>query len=170
MVVQRKMIDGKNDVDELYPLVYAELRRIATSLRPSHSVTPTVLVHEAYLKLARSDIEDWSEIKVRAVAAKAMRNILIDRARRRTADKRGGGWQQVTLSGLKDQANIDLLALSEALETLEKQDALSLQIVELHFFGGLSFPDIARITERSLRTIERRWRAARALLRHLLSH
>lgn len=156
-------------VDTVYPLVYQELRRLATALRPGDSLTPTTLVHEAYLRMVQLDPDgDWSEIRVRAVASRAMRSVLIDRARRRNAEKRGGDRERVTLAGLGAGPDIDLLALNEALDALEAQDPESYRVVELRFFGGFSNPEVAEVTGLSLRSVERRWRAARALLRHLL--
>ncbi len=155
---------------ELFPILYEELRRLASRhyRRGTGTVEPTSLVHEAFLKLDAHGGPWRNREHFLAVAATAMRQILVDQARRRGADKRGGRWHRITLSGLA-QPNavpdmVDLLALDEALETLARRNERQARIVELRFFGGLSLPQIARHEELSLRTVEQEWRRARAWL------
>ncbi len=155
-------------VPALDQTIYDELRRearlILTRHAPGHSVTPTVLVHDAYMRLADDSFE--SEVHFRAAAALALRHVLVDRARRRGAVKRGRGWDRVTLTGegITQPMNVDLLALSEALESLAALDPEGAAIVQLRFFGDLTNEDIANTMGLSLRTVERSWRAARAWL------
>lgn len=162
------MRDDASDLDRLYPLVYDELRRMAVRLRPSHSLGPTTLVHEAYERLAQLDQSDWTPLRLRVVASAAMRSVLVDRARRRGALKRGGERVRVTISNLGTEPDIDIFALHQALTQLEDEDETAYRIVEMRFFGGLTNEEVAEALDTSLRTVERRWRAARALLRHLL--
>ena len=154
---------------------YQELRAIADHLLNEPSVAqtlqPTALVHEAFLRLAKQD-EGWtSEEHFRAVAAKAMRQILTDHARRRHAAKRGGGWQRVTLSDcekLDPQCDVDLVDLDDALTRLHHLDERQARLVELRFFGGMDTAQTARALGVSRRTVELDWRMARAwLLREL---
>ncbi|MEL6347942.1 MAG: ECF-type sigma factor [Myxococcota bacterium] len=156
-------MDAK-DGDELLPQIYDQLKVMARRYRgPRDSLMPTELVHEAYLRL--SDDGPWqSPTHFRATAAVAMRRLLIDRARRRDADKRGGGWDRITLSGLGAAPDIDVIALDESLSTLERMDHRKAQIVQLRFFGGLTMPEIAAHLSVSLRTVEKDWRRARAWL------
>ncbi len=163
--------------EALLPLVYDELRRIAAEYlrqdRPDHTLQPTALVHEAFLKIARSTNPNWrDESHFRAVAAMAMRQILVDHARGRHADKRGGDRLRVTLSHAPagdDGMDFDVLALDEAMRALELIDTRRAKVVELHFFGGLTFRDAAGVLDIAPKTAESDWYFARAWLRKRLA-
>lgn len=156
-------------LEEAYALAYRELRARAGALGGDGSISPTTLVHEAFERLAHlQDEAGWTPLRVRAVAAKAMHSVLVDRVRARRAAKRGGGWQRVTLADVSDGSEVDLIELHDALTRLSAEDETAFRIVELRFFGGLSTGEIATVLELSPRTVERRWRAARALLRSLI--
>jgi RNA polymerase sigma factor (TIGR02999 family) len=171
--------DERPSPEELFPAIYAHLHAIATSYARSQAASaaePASLVHEAFLRMQAADeagAEYESEEHFRAVAATAMRQILVDRARRRGAEKRGGGWERVTLSGVGKggsmSAEVDLLALDEALRTLHVLDARQARIVELRFFGGMTVPEVARELELSESTIEKEWQKARAWLESALA-
>ena len=155
-------------------VVYEELRREARRIlgrhAPGHSVTPSILVHDAYMRLASAGGEPAfaSELHFRAAASLAMRHVLVDRARRRNAHKRGRGWSRVMLIGLGVEASepldVDLLALAEALDALAAIDPEGANVVQMRFFGELTHEEIALALGISLRTVERSWRAARAWL------
>jgi RNA polymerase sigma-70 factor, ECF subfamily len=169
---------GREALDKLVPLVYEDLKRVAAAyLRgepAGHSLQPTALVHEAYVRLV-----DQREVKWRnrahffAVAAGLMRRILVDHARARRADKRGGGLQRVTLVGDEIAAagrrEIDVLALHESLERLAAFDPRKERIVELRYFGGLTIEETAQVVGISEATIVREWTIAQAWLRADLS-
>ena len=154
--------------------IYEELRRDAQRMlgrhAPGHSVSPSILVHDAYMRLAAGGTPFSSELHFRAAAALAMRHVLVDRARRRDADKRGGGWERVTLAdGITEPVSVDIIAVSDALEALAAIDAEGATIVQMRFFGELTNEDIATAMGLSLRAVERGWRAARAWLFERLS-
>jgi RNA polymerase sigma-70 factor (ECF subfamily) len=164
-------------LDRLYPLVYAELRALAASFlaaeRPDHTLQPTALVSESYVRLV-----DQSVVKVHdrkhfiAVAAGAMRHVLVDHARRRNAEKRGGGLARVEIDGAApEQTELsarDVLDLHEALEVLSKIESLTVRVVELRYFGGLTIEEAAEALGISASSVEREWRFARAWLRDRL--
>ena len=159
-------------LDELFTLVYEELKRQARrhlhSAGRARTLNTTALVHEAWLKLAASDAPDWEHSRhFFCVAARAMRQIVIDRARRRRAAKREGGLARVDLEerdlAVDEQAE-QLFALDSALRSLEVNDPRLGQIVELRFFAGLSVEDTAQALGVSERTVKRDWRLARAFL------
>jgi RNA polymerase sigma factor (TIGR02999 family) len=159
---------------ELLPLVYDELRRLAAARMggepPGHTLQPTALVHEAYLRLVGGGRPpDWtSRGHFFATAAEAMRRVLIDHARARRADKRGGDRQRVPLDAVVawvEQAHrIDLLALDDALDRLKGMDPRQARVVELRFFGGCEVGEIADHLNVSLSTVEKDLRLARAWL------
>jgi RNA polymerase sigma factor (TIGR02999 family) len=157
--------------DQLLPLVYHELRRAARrelAVRPSDTLSTTALVHELYLKFSRAQRADWrNRSHFLSVAAVAMRHILVDRARRRTADKRGGPQRQVTLEdnliGTDTQAE-SLLELHEALDQLALIDERLARVVECRFFGGMTEQETAEALGVTERTIRRDWIKARGLL------
>ncbi len=163
--------------DELLPLVYDELRALAQAYfrreRSDHTLQPTSLVHEAYVKLLDQTRIEWQgKAHFLAVAAMAMRRVLIDHARKQNALRRGGNLDRVTLSNLDltdDKDDIDLLALDELLDELATLDDRQHRIVELRFFGGLTVPEVATVLNLSRSTIEAEWRMARAWLSTKLS-
>lgn len=166
---------GRGDrkaADKLLPLVYDEFRALARHYlaqeRLNHTLQPTALVHEAYMKLVDQSRVDWQgKSHFFAVAAQAMRRILVDHARSRQRDKRGGGRARVVLDeavALSPQKDEDVLALDEALEKLAQLDARQARVVELRFFGGMSVEEVAEALGVSKRTVEGDWTFARAWL------
>jgi len=158
-------------------LVYGELRRLAASYlrreRPDHTLQPTALVHEAFIRLVDQRQIDWSNrAQFMGLAAVMMRRILVNHARDRVADKRGGGLERVPLTLAADgigAAEVNLLDLHEALDRLAQADGRKAQIVELKFFGGLSTDEIAATLGISTATVERDWKFARAWLHQAVS-
>lgn len=158
--------------DEVLPVVYDELRRIAkyymSRERLSHTLQPTALVHETYLKLIDQRQVDWkNRAHFFGLASEIMRRILVNHARDKKADKRGGEAQQVSLSVAVDsfqKPDVDILALNEALEELAQIDKRKARVVELKFFGGLTAKEIAEVLQISDATVEREWSFARAWL------
>ena len=179
--ITRLLIDwGKGDqaaLERLMPLVYSELRRLAGNYlrreRAEHTLQPTALVNEAYLKLVDQRNARWqNRAHFFGIAAQLMRRILVDHARQRQAEKRGGVDQQrlsiTSAEALVKQPEIDLLALNEALDELGQMDPQQSRIVELKFFGGLSIEETAEVLSISHATVERDWKLARAWLRRQL--
>lgn len=158
--------------DALFRLIHDDLRRRAH--RWSHgrdaTLSTTVLVHETWLRLAGADLSLNDRAHFFRVAARAMRRVLIDAARRNDAQKRGDGIANLTLdtSQPTPDTSIDVLALDQALQNLATSEPRLARVVELHFFAGLDFVEIARLLDLSERTVGRDWRAARALLRFSL--
>lgn len=168
---------GRRDAfDRMLPLVYHELRRSARrelAVRPSDSLSTTALVHELYLKFSRAERADWQDrAHFLGVAAVAMRHILVDRARRRTAEKRGGPQRHVTLDdeliSVDHQAE-SLLDLHEALDYLATLDERLARVVEFRFFGGMTEQETAEALHIGVRTVRRDWIKARGLLYQALS-
>ncbi|HYH00223.1 MAG TPA: sigma-70 family RNA polymerase sigma factor [Terriglobales bacterium] len=163
---------GRENFDRLIGAVYAHLRRIAQQQlrreRPGHTLHPTALVHEAYLKLSSdADLNVNDRDHFFAVAARAMRQILIDHARHRNAEKHGGEWVHTSFDGKQiaaGGADADLVALDSALDRLGQMDERARQIVEYRFFVGLSEQEIAELLGLSERTVRREWVKARAWL------
>jgi len=164
-------------LDKLMPLVHSELRRLAANYlrreRQNHTLQPTALVNEAYLKLVDQRSAKWqNRAQFFGVAAQLMRRILVDHAREHQAAKRGGVDQQrlsiTSAEGLARKPNIDLLALNEALDELAAMDQQQSRIVELKFFGGLSIEETAEVLGIGHATVERDWKLARAWLRRQL--
>jgi RNA polymerase sigma-70 factor, ECF subfamily len=157
---------------KLIPLVYAELRRLAAHYfraeRPDHTLQPTALVHEAYLRLTKIREVDWqSRSHFFATAATVMRRILVDHARARLANKRDGFRQAISLEedvAISPARSSELVALDDALGKLTKLNARQSRIVELRFFGGLSEEETGTILGISSRTVKRDWRIAKAWL------
>jgi len=169
---------GNREVEaQLIPQVYSELRRLADRYmrqeRGNHTLQPTALVNEAYALLVQQPQVPWqSRALFFATASRLMRNILVDHARKRYAAKRGGVQRQITLSEAVLQAEnrtIDVLVLNEALDRLAQLDLRQARIVEHHFFGGLTFDEIAEVLSISERTVKRDWSMARAWLKGELS-
>ncbi len=163
--------------NRLLPLVYDELRLLAGSYfrnqNSDHTLQPTALVHEAYVRLINSDTAAWNDrAHFFAVAATAMRQILIDHARRKGADKRGGNWKQVSMDDASDRAdfgsNLDLLALDDAMQRLSEKSPRKAQVVELRVFGGLTCDETAAVLGISSKAAEADWYGARAWLRREL--
>ena len=158
--------------DRLLAVVYGELRhRAAAHLRrerAGHTLQPTALVHEAYLRLVKQERMGWqNRAQFFGVACQMMRRILVDRARARHMSKRSGRWARITLveDVAQSQAReVDVLDLDRALTELAKFDARKSQIAELRFFGGLTLEETGEICDLSLATVERDWQAARAWL------
>jgi RNA polymerase sigma factor (TIGR02999 family) len=163
--------------EQMLPLVYDELRRLAASYlrreRIGHTLQPTALVHEAYVRLIDQRQVDWSNrAQFIGVAAVMMRRILVNHARDRVAEKRGAGAEHVPLTVAGDPVGapeVDLLDLHDALERLAELDGRKGQIVELKFFGGLTIEEIAETVQISRATVEREWKFARAWLFNAIS-
>jgi RNA polymerase sigma factor (TIGR02999 family) len=170
------LLDGwsqgdRHALDRLLPLVYAELRRIAARRlrleRTGHTLQPTALVHEAYLRLVEQRNVDWrSRAHFYAVAAQVMRRVLVDHARRHGAAKRGADAQRVPLEEVDEAAatGFPVLALDLALGRLERVDSGLAQIVQLRAFGGLTIEEAAHVLNVSPSTAKRDWRTAKAWL------
>jgi RNA polymerase sigma factor (TIGR02999 family) len=169
----KKLADGNQQAaSQLIPLIYQELHRLAVSHlrreRPDHTLQPTALVHEAYIKLVAQRNTDWkSRAHFFGVASQLMRRILVDYARRQLRAKRGGRQPRLSL----DEAILvspdrpqKLLALDECLTRLEKLDARQGRIVELRYFGGLTVEEAAKVLDVSPTTVRREWTSAKAWL------
>lgn len=162
--------------ERLAPQIYDELRRLAAIYlrgeRPDHTLQPTALVHEAYLRLIDASRVDWRDrAHFFRTAARAMRRVLVDHARARRAEKRAGSWQRITLAEIDPELSgpdLELLALDELLEQLAGLHERHAQVVELRFFGGLTIAETAAALGVSETTVEDDWAMARAwLLRQL---
>ena len=164
--------DERQSLDSLLPVVYQELRRLAASYirheKPGQTLQPTALVHEAYLRLMKDRPDRWqNKAHFCAIAAHSMRQILIERARARNAQKRWGEKARITLEEELVQGGeraVDLLALDEAIERLAVLDPAQARIVELRFFGGLTVEETADALDISPATVKRHWTVARAWL------
>lgn len=164
---------------QLMLLVYDELRRVAASYlrreRPGQTLQATALVHEAYVRLVRPGDKPWhGRTHFLAIAALSMRQVLVDRARRRDAAKRGGGTQRVTLDDAllpapQPEEGVDLVALDAALTALATLDPQQARIVELRYFGGLTVEETAEVVGVSPATVKRHWTLARAYLKKALA-
>jgi len=160
----------------LMPAVYDELRLLAarcmTAERLDHTLQPTALVNEAYVRLIDQSSVDWrGRAHFFAIAAEVMRHVLVDHARRRNAAKRGASAQRVTLTesaGVADSDDIDVVALDEALEELNRLNERQRKVIDLRFFGGLTIEEAAHVLEVSPQTVRLDWRMARAWLRQRL--
>lgn len=158
--------------DELLPLVYEELRHLAAlkmADQPAgHTLQPTALVHEAYLRLVGAEQRKWQNSRhFYAAAAEAMRHILIDAARKKHRLRRGGGWQRVNLEEIHLAVEADpdgLLAVDAALEEFEREYPAKAELVKLRFFAGLALPQAAQTLGLSVATVKRSWAFSRAWL------
>lgn len=176
LLLQQASRGSRDAVDQLLPLVYDELRRIAADYlhreRADHTLQPTAIVHEAYLRLVNQQSAGWNDrTQFFAVAAKIMRRILVDHARARRAAKRGGGRRRTEFDdafAVFEERAIDLVALDEVLNRLAEVDERKSRVVELRFFGGLSVEETSRVLNIPLRTVERDWTFAKAWLRSKL--
>jgi RNA polymerase sigma factor (TIGR02999 family) len=171
--------DGRGEaLDELIPMVYEDLRRLAAGYMQresaGHPLQPTALVSEAYLRLVDQRRVKWrNRAHFFGVAAGMMRRILIDYARRRRAERRGRDWKRVTLTGVDvtsgEASQIDVLVLHDLLERLAVFDPRQARIVELRYFGGLTIDEAAEVVGISEATVAREWTIAKAWLRANLS-
>ncbi len=158
--------------ERLVPIVYQELRRLAANYlrheRPDHTLQPTALVHEAYLKLVRQDRTDWkNRAHFRRIAAQIMRRILLQHARDKSAAKRGGGMDKIYLDETRElcaESRPDLIAVDDALVVFAKIHPREAEVVELKFFGGLNADEIAEVLSVSSKTVLRDWIFARTWL------
>jgi len=165
--------------DDLFPVIYGELRRMARRYlgkeRRNHTLQPTALVHEAWMKLQNDRDAEWQgRTHGLALAAQAMRRLLVDHGRHQKREKRGGGLKHVTLDDLlkNNTAAVpveDLLTLEAALTRLEAEDQRAAQVVMLRFFSGMSSPEVAEHLGVSVRTVESDWTHARAWLKRELA-
>jgi RNA polymerase sigma-70 factor (ECF subfamily) len=157
---------------QLIPLVYSELRRLASHVlnreRGDHTLQPTALVHEAFLRLTNENQPMWqNRAHFFGVSARLMRQILVDYARRHRAGKRGGAQEKLPLDDVlafSPEKSTEIVALDEALDRLSKQDGRQARIVEMKFFGGLGMEEIAEVLKVSSKTVNRDWTMARAWL------
>jgi len=164
-------------VSALFERVYDELRSIARSYlrdeRPDHTLQATALVNEAYLRLVGAEQIEWqSRAQFFSVAAQVMRHILVDHARRHAAEKRGSGDRKLSLDeavSFAEERDVNLVALDDALKTLETLDEKQERIVELRFFGGLSIKEVASVLDISETTVSRKWNTAKLWLRAQLA-
>ena len=162
----------RNAVDILLPVIYDELRKLAANYlrreRPDHTLQPTALVHEAYIRLVDQTRVNWqNRAHFFGVAAQLMRRLLVDHARRHNAEKRGQNFQKISLDENIDKAgerSTMLLALDDALQALAQFDEQKARVVELRYFGGLSIEETADVMGVTPTTIKRHWRFAKAWL------
>lgn len=172
--ILREVSEGREGAfEELLPLVYDELRRLADQKlrfeRPDHTLQPTALAHEAYMKLVDQSRVEWrSRAHFFAIASQAIRRILVDYARQHVAQKRGGGAKKLSFDEIVDVSvetpDSSLLALDRAIEKLAATHPDKARVVELRFFGGLTAEETAAVMEVGLRTVERYWEFSRAWL------
>ncbi|MEZ5306711.1 MAG: sigma-70 family RNA polymerase sigma factor [Pyrinomonadaceae bacterium] len=175
VLLQELRSGNENVLEELIPIVYGELRRLAAGYlrreRVGHTLQPTALVNEAYLKLVDKEIDWQNRAHFFGVAARSMREILIDHARRRNMQKRGGLATHISFDEAyqhNDESAVDLLKLNEALESLEAADPRQAKIVEMKFFAGLTLEEIAEATSMSVSTVRRDWTTAKMFLARFL--
>ena len=173
-VLLKAMTAGdENAPEKLLPIIYNDLRRLAgaylSNERKDHTLQPTALVHEAYIRLVDWENVSWqNRAHFFAVAAQVMRRILVDHARGKKAEKRGGFGQLLSLDeavSFAEKKDVDLVALDDALNELEKSDPRQAKIVELRFFGGLTIEETAEALRISPATVKNEWAFAKAWLR-----
>jgi RNA polymerase sigma factor (TIGR02999 family) len=172
-------LSGGNEraADELLPLVYDELKALASGYmsreRSDHTLQPTALIHEAYMRLVDQTRVDWNgRTHFKAVAAQAMQRVLIDYARGKSRKKRGDQWQRVPLDDafhLAGTTELDAVALQDALQRMRQLDERQADVVEYRLFGGLTVEETARLLGVSERTVERDWKMGKTWLRRELS-
>ena len=176
-IVHRAQEGDREAAAQLLPLVYDELRELAKArmarLPPGQTLQPTALVHEAYVRIVgKEDLKLESRRHFFFVAARAMRDILVEQARRKAGPKRGGTRQRVELKddlAAQEPSHEDVLAVNEALSELEKEDPVKAQIVNLRFFAGMSIEETAQVLGISERTLHRHWRFLKAWLKSRIS-
>jgi RNA polymerase sigma-70 factor (ECF subfamily) len=169
-------VPTSSGIDAALPQLYDELRAIAGGYlrheRPDHTLQPTALVHESYLRLRGQQTVDWSDrLQFLSIAARMMRRILANYAAARNADKRGAGMPKIELDAaleVYEQRSTTITAVDEALNRLEQQDARQAKIVELRFFGGMTAEEISAVLNTSPRTVDREWAVAKRWLRREL--
>jgi RNA polymerase sigma factor (TIGR02999 family) len=173
LILTRAQQGDPNAASELLPLVYGELRKLAaarmTNEAAGHTLQPTALVHEAWLRLTRDEPNAPFANRAHffAAAAEAMRHILVDHARRKATGKRGGGWERLNLDKVEIAADVDndtLLLVNESLEKLAKEQPKAAEIVKLRFFAGLTLDEAGQVLGFTERTAKRHWAFARAWL------
>jgi RNA polymerase sigma factor (TIGR02999 family) len=172
-LLERYRSGDRAALEELVPIVYKELRSIAAGAlrreRDGHTLQPTALVHEAYLRMVGQREVRWqNRAHFLGCAAQLMRHVLVDHARARRAGKRGGAGEKVTLGeaqAITGERPVDLVALDDALEALAKMDERQCRVVELRYFGGLSIEETAEVLGVSPATVSHDWAIARAWLR-----
>jgi RNA polymerase sigma-70 factor, ECF subfamily len=172
MLLRAAASGERRDIDALMTAMYGDMRRLALSHlkceREDHTLQPTAVVHEAYVKLVDQRNTDWKDrLHFFSVASRIIRRILIDHARERLADKRGGGGTRIHVSDRDfalPERDFNLIALDEALAELADLDGQQASIVELRFFGGCSVEEIGQLLQIGKRTVDRDWRAAKAWL------
>ncbi len=174
-----EMTNGNQDVvNQILPHIYDELKRLASSYlrreRVNHTLQPTALVHEAYMKLIDQKRVQWqNRAHFFGIAAQVMRRILMDHARKHQADKRGGEAEKLSIDEeilvVSSDRSTELIALDDALQTLAELDEQKAKIVELRYFGGLSIEETAEVMGVSVPTINRQWRTAKAWLHSQLA-
>jgi RNA polymerase sigma-70 factor, ECF subfamily len=176
-LLARIRVGDEQAAAQLVPLVYKELRKIAAAMmrreRPDHTLQPTAVVHEAFIRLMDGEQARFeNRAHFFAIAARSMRRVLVDHARRRLADKRGGDErQQVELDegiALTEHQSTEMLGLDQALDRLERMDARQAQIVEMHYFAGNPVAEIAHVFQVSERTVKRELQTARLFLKQQL--
>ena len=177
LILGRARAGDEQARSELISLIYDQLRQVAARLmrreRQDHTLPPTAVVHEAVIRLLGDAVFDKSPDRsfLFASAARAMREVLIDHARRRAADRRGGGWRRVPLDHVVDyfeEQGLDIVAVHEALDRLAELNERQGQVMTLRYFGGLTVHEVAAALEVSVVTVERDWRLARAWIRDQL--
>jgi RNA polymerase sigma factor (TIGR02999 family) len=173
LILGRARAGDEHARGELVALVYDELRRVASSLmrreRTDHTLSPTAVVHEAVIRLLGEEVFEKAADRgfLFASAARAMREVLIDHARRRAAGRRGGGLRRVPLDAVVDYfegQGLDIVAVHEALDRLAERDPRQAQVMTLRYFGGMTVPEVAAALGVAAVTVERDWRLARAWL------
>jgi len=174
----QSLADGQElAADDLFPLIYGELRgqavRLMAGERKDHTLQPTALVHEAFLKVARPGVSANGKLHFYRLAALAMRRILVDHAAARNAGKRGAGAAELHLEDTDapatDSAPLDMLALNEAMESLRQRSQRQHEVVMLRFFGGLKDAEIAALLDVNEKTVRRDWQTAKLWLRAEMS-
>jgi len=168
---------NKSALDRLVPLIYPELRRLARSYmrneRPGHTLQPTALVHEAYARLAKQEQPDYSDrAHFMGVAAQVMRQILIDHARGRDAEKRGGGAVHLSIEAAADMPGAQpssIIAIDDALAQLTRRDPLKARLIEMRFFGGMTAEESAQVLKLPVTEVRRHLRVGQAWLQRELA-
>jgi RNA polymerase sigma factor (TIGR02999 family) len=177
LLLERWRAGQVDALNELMPLVYARLHALAASFmrreNPGHSLSPTAVVNEAYLRLHGKEVAWQDRAHFLAIAAREMRRVLVDHARAKRRNKRGGGWQKISLSKFdaatqEDNDLVAILSVEAALEQLTAIDPRKTAIVDLILFGGFTIPQVAEHLGISTATVNRDWRFARAFLQHEL--